>query len=117
MRTLRRNLDQWRRVAPNFLGDYYPLTPYSRADDAWMAWQFDRPEVGEGVVQAFRRPECQQDSLQLRLRGLDPEATYEVKDADKKEAVSMGGKELMSSGLTVTLPGKPAAALITYKKK
>jgi shikimate 5-dehydrogenase len=40
----------------------------------------------------------------------------EVKDADKKEAVSMSGKELMK-GLTVTLPGKPAAALIIYKKK
>ena len=115
--TLRRNLDQLRQVAPNFLGDYYPLTPYSRATDAWMAWQFDRPEVGEGVVQAFRRPACGKDSLQVRLHGLDPEATYEVKDADKKEAVSMSGKGLMSSGLTVTLPGKPAAALITYQKK
>jgi alpha-galactosidase len=115
--TLRRNLDQWRRAAPNFLGDYYPLTPYSRAADVWIAWQFDRPEVGEGVVQAFCRPACAQDSLRLCLRGLEPEATYEVKDADKKEAVSMSGKELMSSGLSVTLPSKPAAALITYQKK
>ena len=114
--TLRRNLNQLRRVAPNFLGDYYPLTPYSRAADVWMAWQYDRPEVGEGVVQAFRRPGCQKDSLQVALRGLDPEATYEVQDADKKEAVSMSGKELMQ-GLTVTLPDKPAAALIIYKKK
>jgi alpha-galactosidase len=114
---LRRNIDQWRRVAPNFLGDYYPLTRYSRAADAWMAWQFDRPETGEGVVQAFRRPGARQDSLKLHLRGLDPEATYEVKNADKEDAVSMGGKELMLNGLTVTLPGKPAAALVTYQKK
>ncbi len=63
-------------------------------------------------MQAFRRPGCVKDSLQLRLHGLDPEATYEVKDA-----ASTSGKELMSSGLTVTLPGKPAAALITYQKK
>ncbi|MCC6579489.1 MAG: alpha-galactosidase [Phycisphaeraceae bacterium] len=115
--TLRRNIDQWRRMAPNFLGDYYPLTPYSRAANAWMAWQFDRPELGEGVVQAFRRPECPQDSLQLRLQGLEPEEIYEVKNFDEKETVSMSGKELMSNGLTVTLHGKPAAALITYQKK
>ena len=114
--TLRRNIEQWRRIAPDFLCDYYPLTPYSRAEDAWMAWQYDRPEAGEGVVQAFRRPGCVKDSLQVRLQGLDLEATYEVQDADKKEAVSMSGKELMK-GLTVTLPGKPAAALITYRKK
>jgi alpha-galactosidase len=113
---LRRNLDQLRRVAPNFLGDYYPLTPYSRGNDAWMAWQFDRPEVGEGVVQAFRRPGCPQDSLRIHPRGLDPEATYEVKDADKEEVVFVSGKQL-GNELTVTLPGRPAAALIIYKKK
>jgi alpha-galactosidase len=114
---LRRSIDQWRRVAPNFLGDYYPLTPYSRANDAWMAWQYDRPEVGEGIVQAFRRPECGKGSIQLRLRGLDPDATYEVRDFDKKESVSMTGKELMSPGLSVTFSSKPAAALIMYQKK
>jgi alpha-galactosidase len=114
--TLRRNLDQLRQVSPYFLGDYYPLTPYSRANDAWMAWQFDRPEVGEGVVQAFRRPACQQVSLKLRLKGLDPEAIYEVKDADKQQPVSMTGKELMSNGLNATLPNRPAAALILYRK-
>jgi len=55
--------------------------------------------------------------LQVRLHELDPAATYVVQDADKKETAAMSGKELMSSGLTVTLPGKPAAALITYQKK
>jgi alpha-galactosidase len=114
--TLRRNLDQLRRVAPNFLGDYYPLRPYGRANDSWIAWQYDRPEVGEGVVQAFRRPACPEDSLRLCLRGLDSEATYEVKDADKEEVVFMSGKQL-TNGLAVTLPGRPAAALIIYKKK
>jgi alpha-galactosidase len=115
--TLRRNLTQLKNVAPNLLGDYYPLTPYSRAADAWMAWQFDRPEVGEGIVQVFRRPGCVQDSLKLRLRGIDRETMYEVRDADQKEVRCVTGKELMSDGLTVTLPSKPAAALITYRKK
>ena len=38
------------------LGDYYPLTSYSLQPDHWIAWQFNRPETGDGVVQAFRRP-------------------------------------------------------------
>ena len=33
--------------------DYYPLSPYSKALDIWMAWQFHRPDLNEGVIQAF----------------------------------------------------------------
>ena len=40
---------------PAIFGDYYPLTPYSLDNTAWIAWQFDCPEKGEGLVQAFRR--------------------------------------------------------------
>jgi alpha-galactosidase len=52
---LRRLVEQWRKVAPYYYGDYYPLTPYSLDKTAWIAWQFDCPEQGEGMVQAFRR--------------------------------------------------------------
>ncbi|HWE64027.1 MAG TPA: glycoside hydrolase family 36 protein, partial [Chloroflexota bacterium] len=50
-----RMLREWRAFAATLLGDYYPLTPYSIDTNIWMAWQFDRPEAGTGVVQAFRR--------------------------------------------------------------
>jgi alpha-galactosidase len=46
---IRRATGQWRAVADNYLGDYYPLTPYDPTDHAWMAWQFDRPGLGAGV--------------------------------------------------------------------
>ena len=38
-----------------FYGDFYPLLSFSLADDAWAAWQYDRPDLGEGMVVAFRR--------------------------------------------------------------
>jgi len=41
-------LGEWRAVNANYYGDYYPLTPYAPGDDAWVGWQFDRPEVGAG---------------------------------------------------------------------
>ena len=50
---LRRLVGQWRKVAGCYLGDFYPLTSYSTAKDTWMAWQFDCPDTGEGMVQAF----------------------------------------------------------------
>lgn len=118
--SIRRLYAQWKRVAPNYFGDFYPLTPYSSKDDAWMAWQFHRPEAGEGVVQAFRRPGSDVFGLQLRLRGLKAEARYEVADLDAPEgsakAVS-NGRELMERGLEVAIRDRPGAALIVYREK
>ena len=45
---------QWREIAGLYYGDFYPLTPYRMEQTEWMAWQFDAPERGEGMVQAFR---------------------------------------------------------------
>jgi alpha-galactosidase len=45
-----------RKIAPAMLyGDYYPLTPYNRQTDQWIAWQFNQPDQGDGMIQAFRR--------------------------------------------------------------
>ena len=64
------------KIGPAMLyGDYYPLTPYSLAEDVWIGWQFHRPATGEGCVQAFRRAACPQPSRKLALRGLDPTGT------------------------------------------
>ena len=42
------------RIAPCLEGDFYPLTRYHLEKNDWVAWQFDRPDLGRGVVQAFR---------------------------------------------------------------
>ncbi len=113
----RRLTAQWRRMAPCMLGDFYPLTPHSLQEDQWMAWQFDRPEEGDGVVQAFRRADSSFVRADFRLRGLDPAATYEVTNVDVEEAVKVSGKDLMEKGLTVELQDRPGSAMIMYKKK
>ena len=51
----------WRKVADLILtGDYYPLTPYHRLADQWVARQFDRPEEGREFIQAVRLPAATQ---------------------------------------------------------
>ena len=105
-----------RRVGPLMLADYYPLTTYSLLLDQWIAWQFNRPEQGDGVVQAFRRLNCSEAALALRLRGLDPDSTYEVTNFDVAGATRIPGKDLMEKGLTVEIKDKPGAAVILYKK-
>lgn len=110
--TLKGLMDLWRRVSDCYLGDYYPLTPYSLRNDEWLAWQFDVPETGKGIVQAFRRTDCASDSQAYKLRGLEPDAMYSLSGSDQP----VRGRELMENGLTVKIDKKPGAAIIEYRK-
>ncbi len=111
-----RLLAQWRAIANDYYGDYYPLTSYSTANDVWIAWQFDRPETGEGMVQAFRRPQSPFESARLILHGLDKEARYTVRDLDQPQGTETTGRELTESGLLVSIKQRPGAATITYRR-
>ena len=107
-----------RQVQPCYLGDYYPLTPYSRNQDVWTAWQFDRPDRGEGVMQAFRRRTSGQTQATFRLCGLDPNARYEVSDLDDPGAArEMTGHQLTQEGLTITISDQPGSAIFAYRAK
>ena len=111
---LRRLAAQWQQIAPYYLGDFWPLTPYSTENGAWMAWQLDRPDLGAGAIQVFRRAESVYESARLRLRGLDPEARYRVRNLDAPRARTMPGHELMDPGLLVQVHDQPGAVVITY---
>ncbi len=104
-----------RKIAPLMLGDYYPLTPYNRQLDQWIAWQFHCPERGGGFVQAFRRERSEEAARTFRLKGLDPAATYGVEDFDRAGAVKISGKDLTGRGLMVKIGEKRGSALIAYK--
>ena len=115
---LRRMIDEWRVFAPNLLGDYYPLTPYSLARDAWIAWQFDRPETGQGMVQAFRRAESDCVSMTLPLQGLDSDAAYTVENVfDPGQAQEMSGRRLLDEGLPIQMNDRPRASCFTYTRR
>jgi alpha-galactosidase len=106
------------QIAPAMLfGDYYPLTSYSLQNDHWIAWQFDRPELSEGILQAFCRAECKDKSICLNLHALETDAVYTVTDFDVEGAIEKTGSDLMESGLTIAVKERPAAAIILYKKK
>jgi len=105
-----------RRVGPLMLADYYPLTPYNRDLDKWIAWQFSRPEQGDGVIQAFRREQCAQGAITLRLSGMDPEALYRLTDLDREGTTEARGKDLMGEGLKVEIGEAPGSAIVMYRR-
>lgn len=112
----RRVADQWREIAPCYLGDFYPLTPHSLAEDVWIAWQFDRPDLGEGMVQVFRRQESIYESARLRLHGLQREAKYTLTNLDSPGSVEMTGRQLAEEGLPVCVAERPGAVIFTYRR-
>jgi alpha-galactosidase len=109
---------QLRQINTNYLGDFYPLTPYSISNDVWLAWQYDRPESGEGMVQGFRRPDSNIEAVRFKLHGLDSKRRYLVTDLDHpRDAKTISGEELLNNGLLINIPDKPGAVVVTYKLK
>ena len=98
-------------------GDFYPLTTCDLRDDVCVAWQFDRPDLGEGLIQAFRRANAEDDLLSLNLRGLEPNSEYTMVDLDNPgETTAMTGSKLMSDGFPIRLPRQNSAMLYHYRK-
>ncbi len=107
-------IEQYLSIQKFFYGDYYPLTRYSQAKDAWMAYQLDLPETGEGLVVALKRPESREGRQTLRLKGLDEEADYRLTNVDTKKTWTVEGRRLMGAGVEIELANQPDSALIQY---
>jgi alpha-galactosidase len=101
-------------LRPLYLGDFYPLTSVNVNNEAWCAWQFDRPELGRGFAMFFRRPKSPNPVIEVSLHGLDPEAEYEVTFVDSAETRRLTGAYLAK--LRLEIASAPGSALVMYQK-
>ncbi len=99
-----------------FYGDFYPLLAFSLAADAWAAWQYDRPDLGEGMVAAFRRHASPFRCLQATVRALEAPAEYDLYSWDSKTSLRASGRTLMTEGFPIEIDPAPGAALFTYRR-
>ncbi|MFM7101756.1 MAG: alpha-galactosidase, partial [Verrucomicrobiota bacterium] len=113
---LRAQLSGMAPLSRLFSGDFYPLTPYSTNRADWIAWQFHRADLGEGLVQAFRRDRNPTPAIGLRLSGLEPGATYSVIDLERGVTRVARGRELMDDGVGVRVENAPEAATLHYRR-
>ena len=82
----------------------------------WLAWQFYRPEQGEGILQFFRRDQSPDAVHTFPLHGLDPVATYELTDLSDGTAEIVSGKDLLEPGLRVEIDARRASRLLHLEK-
>ena len=114
---IRKRFGELNRVRDLFLGDFYPLMAYTAAEDAWAAWQFDRPDLRSGAVLAFRRTGSPFASATLNLQGLAPGAVYRLTNLDTAKTTEATGRQLAEHGLPITIKDRPDSAIILYQKR
>jgi alpha-galactosidase len=109
-------MDEYRRLRPYWYGDYYPLTTCTLAADAWVAYQLHLPDLEEGAVVVFRRPESPFQTANFTLQGLSDEVVYEFTDADSQQILPIS----ITNGihhLEVSILETRQTRLIFYKSK
>ncbi|MEI6970318.1 MAG: alpha-galactosidase [bacterium] len=109
-----RMIEEYKRARPFFYGDYYPLVGRTPAADAWMVMQFDRPDMGEGVVLAFRRQDSPFVSADCQIR-VKADAEYVLEDADTGRTWRQSGRELLEHGLRLTIETARESRLVFYR--
>ena len=116
--TIQQAMAEYKALRNYFLGDFYPLTGDGdlTGEDTWIAYQCNEPKNEKGIVVAFRRPKNEQPTIVVKLCGLDPTATYVLRNFDKDEVIEATGSSLMS-GYEIYLEKPRSSMIVEYKKK
>jgi len=94
--------------------DFYPLFPQAQSLETWDGWQFHDSSSEEGMLAVFRLRYCDQASSTIRLPPLRKDRTYEFSDPFTDKRFTRNGRELVQTGLQVTLPAN-GAQLLRYR--
>jgi alpha-galactosidase len=115
--SMQKSMLEYKFLRPYYYGDYYPLTGTAglTQDDIWLAYQLNRPDKADGIIVAFRRKDCPQESIIVNLNGLNANEKYLLFNEDTQVSETLSG-EVLKNGYTLKLTDKPGSVLIRYKK-
>jgi alpha-galactosidase len=106
-----------KRLRPYYLGDFYPLIPLTVAAHDWCAYQYHRPEEGDGFAVFLRRHESPYAVVEFSLQGIDPDSEYEIGATETFAPPTM--ERAMGSELTHLLAEineRPGSLLFQYRR-
>lgn len=115
---IQKRIRDYLELRPYFYGDYYPLTAAKTTirDNSWLAYQMNRLDKGDGIVLVFRRKDCTEESIKIKLHGLEQNSTYKINFEDYGLQMEKKGSELMD-GIDISVPLRPASLMIRYNKQ
>ena len=108
-------LAEFKSLRRLFVGDYYPLLPWSNEETVWAGFQFHREDLEEGMAVLFRRSQSAQTQTTVTLQGLTPTLNYELTFKDTGVVVTNTGAQWMHP-LSVSITNVPGSALLTYRR-
>lgn len=112
---IKKHGEEYLKLRPYYSEDFYPLTQVNDKEDVWCAYQFNRPEKSDGIIQIFRRENSPYETAAFKLRGLDENSDYIFTDCDGGE-FTLNGKEIAENGLKITITQAPKAKIYFYSK-
>jgi alpha-galactosidase len=106
----RRNVEIYKSLRRFLVEDYYPLFEQPQSLDAWDGAQYHDPSTQEGFVLVYRL-DSPLSTVEVKLHGLEPAATYEFRDPYTQETFTKKG----SQGVTLKSDRMTGHVLI-YKR-
>lgn len=98
-------------------GDLYALSGVSARPEDFVAYQFHRADLDEGLILAFRHGESRTAGLIVGLPAVDPAQTYALEFSDEARTITRRtatGREL-ADGLELRIPRPGASLLVRYR--
>ena len=83
---------------------------------AWRGWEFYDPKTDCGFIQLFRPANAAETHRAVRLKGLDPAATYELWNRETDEKTVIPAATLLTVGFAVELASETAVTF-TFQKR
>lgn len=114
---LKQGIAEGKRLRKYLTGDFYPLSAATTSAREWCITQYHRPAEADGVVFAFRRHESPFGSYYCELRGIEPDAEYEITRSvgyEPEPARRIKGSELKN--LKIDIDDRPGSTVIEYRK-
>lgn len=89
---LRWGLNEWKRICPYLLKDFYVLTPWHPETETtgFTAFAFFDPEASSGVLLAFRQEKCPEEAVTLPLPFAGEGEAFALQDEDTGETTQTG---------------------------
>ncbi len=112
--TLRRGLNEWKRLSRYILRDMYVFTPWHTEEETtgFTAYAWFDPDAREGALLAFRQEKCDEAALPLSLPFAGDGDVCVLTDEDTGAEISLSGVEARRIGLNLTFAAPRTARLI-----
>lgn len=106
---------EWDSVKGWLLDDFFVLTPQRAVNDDknWTAYMYLDRDGEYGFLEAFRPPKSKDATLTVKLKGVDPDKYYALRDADGVQTLARVRGSALLRGISVYAE-KPRTALLFY---